>query len=374
MAVELMMGFGVDSFAASNNTAAMEENDVKEAASAGIQSVEKFLRLISQQNHHQQPQQQQYHQDVTEYREVADVAVNKFKKVISLLDKGRTGHARFRRAPVALPSSSSPPPPSSDIAPLTQDPTGSSVPEPITHQKPEHNSAFKVYCPAPVLRLPPLPHGHNNQQAPRHSHGHQINGSVLLGKNGSAHEKKESATKTINFSPSPSISAANSFMSSLTGDADNSTIQPSLSSGFQLTNLSQSSGKPPLSSSSYKRKCNSVDDAALRCGSSSSRCHCSKKRKLKVKRVIRVPAISMKMADIPPDEYSWRKYGQKPIKGSPHPRGYYKCSSERGCPARKHVERALDDPAMLIVTYEDDHHHKQTVSGVTAAALVLESS
>lgn len=43
-------------------------------------------------------------------------------------------------------------------------------------------------------------------------------------------------------------------------------------------------------------------------------------RKLRVKRSIKVPAISNKLADIPPDEYSWRKYGQKPIKGSPHPR------------------------------------------------------
>jgi hypothetical protein len=43
-------------------------------------------------------------------------------------------------------------------------------------------------------------------------------------------------------------------------------------------------------------------------------------RKLRVKRSIKVPAISNKVADIPPDEYSWRKYGQKPIKGSPHPR------------------------------------------------------
>ncbi|WP_248792996.1 WRKY transcription factor, partial [Escherichia coli] len=78
-----------------------------------------------------------------------------------------------------------------------------------------------------------------------------------------------------------------------------------------------------------------------------------------MKKTIRVPAISSKMADIPADEYSWRKYGQKPIKGSPYPRGYYKCSTMRGCPARKHVERDQHDPAMLIVTYEGEHRHSQ---------------
>ncbi|KAG6418160.1 hypothetical protein SASPL_120359 [Salvia splendens] len=51
------------------------------------------------------------------------------------------------------------------------------------------------------------------------------------------------------------------------------------------------------------------------------------------------------------------KYGQKPIKGSPYPRGYYRCSSSKGCPARKQVERSSADPNMLIVTYSCDHTH-----------------
>ncbi|KAF7807954.1 putative WRKY transcription factor 7 [Senna tora] len=45
-----------------------------------------------------------------------------------------------------------------------------------------------------------------------------------------------------------------------------------------------------------------LDDAATKCGSSGGRCHCSKKRKSKIKRVIRVPAISSKMADISADD------------------------------------------------------------------------
>ncbi|XXG75249.1 hypothetical protein AAC387_Pa07g3798 [Persea americana] len=52
---------------------------------------------------------------------------------------------------------------------------------------------------------------------------------------------------------------------------------------------------------------------------------------------------------------------------------YYKCSSVRGYPARKHVERALDEASMLIVTYEGEHNHTLSMSK-GGAAFPLESS
>ncbi|XP_039143913.1 probable WRKY transcription factor 27, partial [Dioscorea cayenensis subsp. rotundata] len=57
------------------------------------------------------------------------------------------------------------------------------------------------------------------------------------------------------------------------------------------------------------------------------------------------------------DIWAWRKYGQKPIKGSPYPRGYYRCSSSKGCMARKQVERSRGDPGVLVVTYTAEHNH-----------------
>ncbi|CAI9089166.1 OLC1v1023677C1 [Oldenlandia corymbosa var. corymbosa] len=81
----------------------------------------------------------------------------------------------------------------------------------------------------------------------------------------------------------------------------------------------------------------------------------------------------------PPDSWSWRKYGQKPIKGSPYPRGYYRCSSSKGCPARKQVERSCLDPTKLLITYTCEHnhplpntttkHHHHSPAPATAAAV-----
>ncbi|XP_057533626.1 WRKY transcription factor 22 [Amaranthus tricolor] len=78
----------------------------------------------------------------------------------------------------------------------------------------------------------------------------------------------------------------------------------------------------------------------------------TKKRKNLMKKVCHVPAEGLSS-----DMWAWRKYGQKPIKGSPYPRGYYRCSSSKGCLARKQVERNRSDPKMFIVTYTAEHNH-----------------
>ena len=38
-------------------------------------------------------------------------------------------------------------------------------------------------------------------------------------------------------------------------------------------------------------------------------------------------------------------------------RGYYKCSTSKGCSAKKQVERCRTDASMLIITYTSAHNH-----------------
>ncbi|CAA0828743.1 Probable WRKY transcription factor 23 [Striga hermonthica] len=56
------------------------------------------------------------------------------------------------------------------------------------------------------------------------------------------------------------------------------------------------------------------------------------------------------------DGYRWRKYGQKPVKGSFTPRSYYKCAI-KNCPVKKYIERGLDDRKVVITTYRGRHTH-----------------
>ncbi|GAV65609.1 WRKY domain-containing protein [Cephalotus follicularis] len=87
-----------------------------------------------------------------------------------------------------------------------------------------------------------------------------------------------------------------------------------------------------------------------------------KRRKNQAKKVVCIPAPAASNSRssgevVPSDLWAWRKYGQKPIKGSPYPRGYYRCSSSKGCSARKQVERSRTDPNMLVITYTSEHNH-----------------
>ncbi|KAL6853574.1 hypothetical protein ACP4OV_019603 [Aristida adscensionis] len=58
------------------------------------------------------------------------------------------------------------------------------------------------------------------------------------------------------------------------------------------------------------------------------------------------------------DGHLWRKYGQKKIKDTEHPRLYYRCSyrGDKKCLASKMVQQENDeDPPLFTVIYTDEH-------------------
>uniref|UniRef100_A0A0E0JNK8 WRKY domain-containing protein n=1 Tax=Oryza punctata TaxID=4537 RepID=A0A0E0JNK8_ORYPU len=109
--------------------------------------------------------------------------------------------------------------------------------------------------------------------------------------------------------------------------------------------------------------------AGQRSGAGAAASPSGRPRRSAQKRVVTVPLADVTgprpkgvgEGNTPTDSWAWRKYGQKPIKGSPFPRAYYRCSSSKGCPARKQVERSRADPDTVIVTYSFEHNHSATV-------------
>ncbi|CAO2835833.1 unnamed protein product [Amaranthus hypochondriacus] len=57
------------------------------------------------------------------------------------------------------------------------------------------------------------------------------------------------------------------------------------------------------------------------------------------------------------DGYTWRKYGQKSIYNTTHPREYFRCvyKEDQKCQATKHVQKISDSPTKYRITYFADH-------------------
>lgn len=333
--------------------------------------MEHLIHSLSQQQHHHH--QQTINLNQIDCREITDFTVGKFKKVISILN--RTGHARFRRGPVgqvSCPTTTTSTPMIPTIPQnLPSNPSPVIQPQ-LQQQQTQKPLTLDFTKPNLVKSTPPSYSETSTSQFTTSntssfmssitgegsvSNGKQFS-SLFASNEGSVSNGKQFSSLFV--SNEGSVSNGKQFSSLFAPNEGSVSNGKQFSSVFASPAPTNSSGKPPLSSS-CRKKCHEHghSDSLSAKFSTGSRCHCSKKKKNRVKNTIRVPAISSKVADIPSDEYSWRKYGQKPIKGSPFPRGYYKCSTEKQCPARKHVERAQDDPAMLIVTYEGEHRHSQ---------------
>lgn len=93
----------------------------------------------------------------------------------------------------------------------------------------------------------------------------------------------------------------------------------------------------------------------------------SREKKQKKALQPRVALQTRSETDILDDGYKWRKYGQKAVKNNVHPRSYYRCTHVN-CSVKKRVERCVQDPGMVMTTYQGVHnHHCEATSAELAA-------
>nr|AYH64982.1 WRKY transcription factor 3 [Saccharum hybrid cultivar ROC22] len=91
--------------------------------------------------------------------------------------------------------------------------------------------------------------------------------------------------------------------------------------------------------------------------------------KMKVRRKMREPRFCFQTrsdVDVLDDGYKWRKYGQKVVKNSLHPRSYFRCTHSN-CRVKKRVERLSTDCRMVMTTYEGRHTHSPCSDDASSA-------
>ncbi|XP_057966028.1 WRKY transcription factor 23 isoform X2 [Malania oleifera] len=93
----------------------------------------------------------------------------------------------------------------------------------------------------------------------------------------------------------------------------------------------------------------------------------SKKMNQKRQREPRFAFMTKSEIDQLEDGYRWRKYGQKAVKNSPFPRSYYRCTTAT-CNVKKRVERSFSDPSIVVTTYEGQHTHPVSPTGMPRSA------
>ncbi|XP_016207836.1 probable WRKY transcription factor 40 isoform X2 [Arachis ipaensis] len=74
------------------------------------------------------------------------------------------------------------------------------------------------------------------------------------------------------------------------------------------------------------------------------------------------------------DGYQWRKYGQKVTRDNPSPRAYFRCSFAPSCPVKKKVQRSVEDPTILVATYEGEHNHGRSQTEISLVSSQSHSS
>ncbi|XP_076908924.1 WRKY transcription factor WRKY51-like [Bidens hawaiensis] len=162
---------------------------------------------------------------------------------------------------------------------------------------------------------------------------------------------KVTETMTASTSSSSEITAGGGLDGSVSNGRQCSSLL-----GIVAPSLTFSSRKPPLPVNHRKRCSADLPVASVHRSGSGCHC-CKRRKTGSKREIRRVPIVGSKVTSIPADDYSWKKYGEKKIDGSNYPRVYYKCITGKGCPARKRVELATDDSKMIVVTYGGEHRH-----------------